>query len=187
MGNLRSRPTITNPIKRGNDAERRKMTQINITQDFSTDSRRIRSTVSHKKNSGGTKQNLKRWTSWHKKITLTPSRGPSFCVIINVDHPAQQLWTQQTDGYQTRLSRRSSTEQSTVPKVWRVPKTNSSTRSRSSTRKQQFVRFVDFGRLLQAGGSHLSGTGTNIIDSPVACDIFFVRCRVSFTVDNVPL
>ena len=52
MGNLRSRQCITQPSTRGNDAERGKMPQVKITQEFWTDFWRIRSTVNHKKKHG---------------------------------------------------------------------------------------------------------------------------------------
>ena len=57
------------------------MAQVKIIQEFWTDSGKIRSTSNHRKNMGGTKQNVKRCTSWHKKITLTRSRGPNICVM----------------------------------------------------------------------------------------------------------
>ena len=48
MENLRSRLTVTRPSTHGNDAERGKMPQVKITQEFYTDFCVIRSTVNHK-------------------------------------------------------------------------------------------------------------------------------------------
>ena len=81
MGNLRSRTCITKPFTRGNDAERRKMPNINITLKFWTASWEAQRIANHKKDTGVTKQNVKHTKNWLKNITRIRSRRPNICVL----------------------------------------------------------------------------------------------------------
>ena len=63
---------------------KKKMPQVKISQEVKTGSWRIRSTVNREKNMDGIKQSVKRWTNWHKKITLARLRGPNSCGIHQI-------------------------------------------------------------------------------------------------------
>ena len=86
MENLRSRPTITRPSTHGNDAERGKMPQVKIIQEFYTDFWGIRSTFNHNKKLDGMKQKCEERDgqigTWRSLLHVDEVRALPLCIKL---------------------------------------------------------------------------------------------------------